>query len=141
MEKPSLPTMICSLGQLHSVGLKSLGYGFPAGVGRKDPPFLEPVPLKPANDAIWSTGAISPSYFSDLATFVSGCPALTPFSCCGGIFLSFFFPCCIDFFSTRQFWPAVLKPRLHFDPLRLRRKECKIGSSYAVSAPWPLYEH
>lgn len=59
------------------MGLKRLGYGFPAGLGRKDPPFLEPVPRKPANDAIWSTGAISPSYFSDLAIVVSGCPALS----------------------------------------------------------------
>lgn len=77
----SSPTMICRLRQLHSVGLKRMGYGFPAGMGRKDPPFLEPVPLESANDAIWSAGAISLSYFSDLATFVSGCPALSACAC------------------------------------------------------------
>lgn len=76
------------------MGLKRLGYGFPAGLGRKDPPFLEPVPRKPANDAIWSTGATSPSYFSDLVIVASGC--LTLSTCTysfllGWIFLFLFF--------------------------------------------------
>lgn len=100
MEKPSLPTMICSLCQCgveDSMGLKRLGYGFPAGLGRKDPPFLEPVPLKPANDAIWSTGAIS-----DLATFVSGCPALPTCTYSfqlGWVFVYFFFLAVLIFFN------------------------------------------
>lgn len=58
-----------------------------------------------------------------------------------GFFFVFFPLAVLILFSTRQLWPAVLKPRLHFDPLRLRSKECKIGSSSALSAPWPLYEH